>query len=73
VLTVYLKSKADSKFVKFWCIPSTFIQVSSEKGGGSQFKEVYTFQAKIIASEPGKGKSNLTPETVLDCVLEFEL
>ena len=73
VLTIYLRSKDNAKFVKFWALPSTFKQVSSEKRDGTSFKDVYNFRAKIIASEPRQGKSNLTPETELDCVLEFEL
>jgi hypothetical protein len=73
VLTVYLNSKDGNRFLKFWAVPSTFKQVSAEKSGGSSFRNVYSFKAKLIASEPRRGKGNVTPEIELDCILEYEL
>lgn len=73
VLTIYIRSKNDSRFVKFWAIPSTFKTVSAEKGTGTEFRDVYKFRGKIVASEPRQGKGNLTPETELECELEYSL
>lgn len=73
VLTVYLESKDSKKFLRFWAIPSSFKKVSSEKGPGTEFHDVYEFHAKIEASDPRNGKQPNTPRIELVCTLDYEL
>lgn len=73
VFTVYLESQNGEKHLRFWVTPSSFKKVFSEKGSGSQFHDIYEFQGMLEATEPRKGKENVTPTIELTCKLDYQL
>ena len=78
VFTIYLESKTSGNndqifFLRFWAIPDSFNPVSSKKGSGTQFQNVYEFKAKLESTEPRKGKEFNTPVIELICNLDYEL
>lgn len=72
VFAIYIDGKAgagyNSKFVKFWSIPSTF-KISKSDDGQTK----YTFKAKIYGTEPRLGTEHdlVTQEIVLNCTLVY--
>lgn len=74
---MYLSSKYDAhaqdKFLRLWAVPSSFKVISTQKGPGSQFHNVYEFHAKLESTDPRKGKELNTPTIELICTLDYEL
>ena len=75
VLTFYIKNETDQqlkvhKFLKFWSIPSSFKVIKNTEG-----HQEYEFKAKILGSEPrkGKGKYLITPTITLNCHLVYKI
>ncbi|OJJ15828.1 hypothetical protein BKI52_36530 [marine bacterium AO1-C] len=75
VLTFYIQNETDTqlkahKFLKFWSIPSSFKIIKN-----TESHQEYEFKAKILGSEPrkGKGKYLITPVITLKCTLVYKI
>jgi len=56
------------RYVKFWAVPSSFHEVSSQ---GTEFRNIYKFNAKLKAIDPRKGKGFETRIILLSCTLTY--
>lgn len=73
VFTLYISGKPNnefpnSRFIKFWAIPSSFKIISSDHSN-----QKYEFRAKVVGTEPRKNKDLSTPEVLVNCTLEYKI
>ena len=73
VYSLNMESEANGNFdtaryVQLWAIPSSFHKVSSQ---GTEFRDIYKFNAKLKARDPRKGKGFETPIILLSCTLTY--
>jgi hypothetical protein len=73
VLTIFVETKDQTRFLKFWAIPSSFKTILDKSGPGSQFHKIYEFKAIIFGRDPRQGKEYNTPEIEINCRLDYEL
>lgn len=74
VYTLFIESKSQLKkdftkykYLKFWSIPKTFKIIKENNSEGK-----YEFKARLISTEPRKGKGFSTPEIELNCELKYK-
>jgi hypothetical protein len=73
VYTLNIESEANSNFdtvryVQLWAVPASFHEVSTE---GTEFRDIYKFDAKLKARDPRKGKEFETPVILISCRLTY--
>ena len=73
VFTINIESEANGNFdtvryAQLWAIPASFERVSS---AGTEFTDIYKFNAKMKARDPRANKEFETPLILLSCTLTY--
>ena len=73
VFTINIESEANGNFdtvryAQLWAIPASFQQLSS---AGTEFNDIYKFNAKMKARDPRANKEFETPLILLSCTLTY--